>query len=142
MGLFADLFSSKAPQKPSGKKEIVIMMGTARFEVEIIGEERCQAALEAICGRRVPQGVNRVETAWLISEDKNAHQKNAVSVEIRGKRVGYLPPDAAIRFRQQLIARGKPKADGQCQALIKGGWVSSDGRKGSYEVWLDLPTWS
>jgi hypothetical protein len=50
-----------------------------------------------------------------------ANGKNAVRVEIRGKRVGYLSPEAAIQYRRQLIARGKPNANGQCQAVIKGG---------------------
>ena len=140
MGLFTNLFSSKVPERQSGKQEVVVLMGGLKFELEIIEEERYQAALEAICGPRVARGVNRFETARLISEDKNPRDKNAVRVEIRGKQVGYLSPDAAILYRQQLASRGMPKANGQCQAVIRGGWVSSDGRKGAYEVWLDLPT--
>jgi hypothetical protein len=86
-------------------------------------------------------GVNRFETARLVLEQKNPLDKNAVRVEIRGKPVGYLCHEHAILCRQQLIARGKPHADAQCQATIRGGWISSDGRKGDYEVWLDLPSW-
>jgi hypothetical protein len=140
MGLFTSLFSSKAPEKPLGKKEVVFLMGTAKYELEITGEEHYQAALESMCGPRVPRGANQFETAWLILEDINPHDKNAVRVEIRGKQVGYLSPEAAILYRQQLIARGMPKANGQCQAVIRGGWVSSDGRKGPYCVSLDIPT--
>ena len=139
MGLFTNLFSSKVPQKPSGKQEIVVMGGGLKFELEITGVERFQSALEAICGPRVARGVNRFETAPLLSDDKNPGDKNAVRVEIRGKQVGYLSPDAATRYRQQLISKGMQNANGQCQAVIKGGWISSDGRKGDYEVWLDLP---
>jgi hypothetical protein len=135
MGLFTNLFSSKAQEKPVVKKEVVFLMGTANFELEITGVERFQTALETICGPRLPKGVNRFETAWLILEDKNA-----VRVEIRGKQVGYLSPEAAILYRRQLIAKGKPRANGQCQAVIKGGWISSDGRKGPYCVWLDIPS--
>jgi hypothetical protein len=140
MGLFTSLFSSKAPEKPFVKKEVVILIGNSRFEVEIIGEQHYQPALEAICGPRVPRGVNRFETAWLIWEDIRPHNRNAVHVEIRGKQVGYLSPETDILYRQQLLARGMPKANGQCQAVIKGGWVSSDGRKGPYCVSLDIPT--
>lgn len=140
MGLFTNLFSSKAQQKPSVKKEIVILIGNAKFELEITEEERYQAALEAICGPRVARGVNRFETAWLILDDQNPRDKNAVCIVIRGKRVGYLSAEAAILYRRQLIARGQPRADGQCQAAIKGGWISSDGRKGPYCVWLDIPS--
>ena len=140
MSLFTNLFSSKVPQAPSGKQDVFVLTGGLKFEAEITTAERYQAALEAICGSRVARGVNRFETARLISEDKNPRDKNAVRVEIRGKQVGYLSPDAAILYRQQLIARDMPKANGQCQAVIRGGWVSSDGRTGAYEVWLDLPT--
>jgi hypothetical protein len=139
MGLFTSLFFSKVTEQQSGKRDIAILMGVGNFELEIVWELHYQAALEAICGPRVPKGVNRLETAWLILEDKNPQNKNAVRVEIRSKVVGYLGHEDAIRYRQQLKARGTPKANGQCQAVINGGWLSSDGRKGSYSVRLDIP---
>lgn len=134
MTLFAGLFSSKVSDQPSGKKELVYLMGTAKFDVEIIGEEHYQTVLEAICGPGKTQGVKCYETASLKLDDNNA-----VRVEIEGKRVGYLTPETASFFRQRLIARHMPRGVGQCAALIRGGWVSSDGRKGPYEVFLDLP---
>lgn len=138
MGLFTSLFSSQVQEQPSGKKEVALLMGIGNFDLEIIGEAHYQAALEAICGPRVHNGINRFETAWLIMDDQNPRDKNAVRVEIRRKLVGYLSPEAAILYRQQLKARGTPKAHGQCQAVIRGGWVSSDGRKGPYRVSLDI----
>lgn len=139
MGLFTRLFASQAPEQPSGKTALGYLSGAAKFEIENTGEEHNQAALEAICGPRVRTGVNRYETASLKLEDKTPHDQNTVRVEIQGKQIGYLSPKAANLYRQQLIARGMPKANGQCQAVIRGGWVSSDGRKGPYYVWLDLP---
>jgi hypothetical protein len=140
MGIFTSFFSPKVEQKPKVQKDIVMLVGNTKYELEIMRQEHFQATLEAICGPRVPRGVNRFETAWLFLEDISPNGKNAVRVEIRGKRVGYLSPEAAIQYRRQLIARGKPDADGQCQAVIKGGWISSDGRKGPYSVWLDTPS--
>ena len=139
MGLFTGLFSSNVQEQPSGKQEVAMLMGAGNFELRIVGEAHYQAALEVLCGPRLPKGVNQFETARLILEDKNPHDKNAVRVEIRRKQVGYLSREAAIRYREQLKAQGRPNANGQCQAVIRGGWVSSDGRKGSYLVWLDLP---
>jgi hypothetical protein len=139
MGVFTNLLSLNVRAKPTNKKDIVVLMGAAKFEREIIVGEPYQAALEAICGRRVPQGVNRFETARLFVEDKNRQDKNAVRVEIRGKPVGYLGPEDAVSYREHLTGKGMPKATGECQAVIRGGWVSSDGRNGDYEVWLDLP---
>jgi hypothetical protein len=140
MGLFASLFVSKAPEQPSGKKELLYLMGSAKFELEITGEEHYQATLESLCGPRKHYGVNLYETASLKLEDNSPQDKNAVRVEILGKQVGYLTLEAATLFREQLIARGIPKGVGQCAAVIRGGWVSSDGRKGPYKVWLDTPT--
>ena len=135
MSLFTGLFSSpKTLERPSGKKELVYLMGTAKFEVEILGEEHSQATLESIGGPHRPQGVNCYETASLKLQDNHT-----VRVEIRGKPIGYLRPEATTFLRQQLLARGMPKGVGQCAAVIRGGWLSSDGRKGPYEVWLDLP---
>jgi hypothetical protein len=139
MSLFTSFFSSKEPEQPSVTKDVIFLSGGGNFRLEIVGEPRFQDALETICGQRVPQGVNRFETAWLILEDRKIHDKNAVRVELRRKPVGYLSREAAILFRQQLKARGMPNANGQCQAVIKGGWLSSDGRKGFYDVWLDIP---
>jgi hypothetical protein len=86
----------------------------------------------------VPSGINRFVTAWLILEDKNRHDKNAVRVEVQRKLVGYLSRETAILYRKQLQERGTPKIIGQCQAVITGGWLSSDGRKGPYHVSLDI----
>ncbi len=137
MGLFTSLFSGNVQKKPAAKQEIVVLLGIAKFEQQIAVVD--QPTLEAICGPRVPRGVNRFETAWLYLEDKNPHDKNAIRVQIRGKQAGYLHHEDAMLYRQYLTASGKPGAIGQCQAVIRGGWLSSDGRKGPYEVWLDLP---
>jgi hypothetical protein len=140
MSLFTSLFSSKVPEQTSGRKEVLYLVGAAKFELKIAGAEHYQAVLEALCGPRVPRGVNIFEAASLKLEDNNPHNKNAVRVELRSKQVGYLSPEAANLFRQQLKAKGIPKGVGQCSAVIRGGWVSSDGRTGLYEVWLDTPT--
>ena len=141
MGLFTNLFSQKVQAKPSSKKQVVALMGVAKFDIEVLVEDCHQAALNAIGGPRKSRGVNRFETARLILEDKNPQDINAVRVEIRGKPVGYLSPQHAILVRRQLSTKDMPKADGECQAAIRGGWISSDGREGDYEVWLDLPNW-
>jgi hypothetical protein len=138
MGIFTNLFSPNVQAKPSSKKDSIVLLGAAKFEHEVrVGEEH-QATLEALCGKRVPRGVNRFESARLFVEDKNRNDINAVRVEIKGKSVGYLAPVDAVAFREHLSGKGLPKAIGECQAAIRGGWISSDGRKGDYEVWLDL----
>ena len=139
MGLFTNLFAPKVGEKPSGKKETLLLTGGLRFDLEVAEVEQYQRILEAIGGQRVAKGINRFETAQLILEDRNPRDPNTVRVLIRGKQVGCLRPEDALRYRQQLIVKGLPNADGQCQAAVRGGWISSDGRTGDYEVWLDLP---
>lgn len=143
MSLFTQFFSFIAPEKASGKqdkRDIFVLIGSSRYERQIISAAHAQRVLEELFGSHVPPGVHCFATAWLIPEEKNPRAKNAVRVVIRGKAVGYLQPGDASLFRQQRAERGMPDAIGQCQAVIKGGWVSSDGRKGPVEVWLDLPS--
>jgi hypothetical protein len=143
MGYFTQFFSFIAPEKSSSKQdkqETLVLIGSFKYERPITGTARDQAALEALFGPHAPHGVHRTTTAWLIPEEKNPHDKNAVRVEIRGKVVGYLHPRDASLFRHQRTTKGLPNAIGQCQAIITGGWVSRDGRKGPFEVWLDLPS--
>jgi hypothetical protein len=140
MGLFTNFFSPKVPQKESDKTEVFALIGGLKFQLRITGEEYYQHSLEAICGPHRRAGVNRLETAWLILGDKNNRNQHAVRVEIHGRTVGYLTPQAAISYRRKLFERNTPTAVGRCQAMIKGGWISSDGRKGPFEVWLDTPS--
>jgi hypothetical protein len=139
MGLFTNFFSSIGRNKT--RKEFVVLIGLARFDKEVMGVRNHQAALEAICGPRRPMGIRRQVTAWLIQEDKNPSDKNRVRVEIQGRQVGYLSQETAAQYLAYLGSRGTPAADGQCQALIQDGWISSDGRKGPYRVSLDLPSY-
>jgi hypothetical protein len=140
MGIFTNLFSPKAPEKASSRKEILSLTGGLKFKLKVAEAEQYQSALEALSGARVPRGISRFETAQLILDNRNPRDPNSVRVEIRGKQVGSLHLEDAIRYRHQLIVKGTPHAISQCQAVIRGGWISSDGRKGDYEVWLDLPT--
>lgn len=127
MSLFTSLFSPKAPEKPSGKKELVYLMGVAKFDVAITGQEHYQAALEAICGPRRPEGVKQFQTASLKLEINHPRDKNTVRVEIQGKQVGNLPPQAASLFRQQLIARPAQRRRPVCGSHT--GWVGQFRRK-------------
>ena len=138
MSIFSKLFSSDEPEEPSGEQETFFLRGAATFSVQIVGEEHYQVAFEAICGPRVANGINRFVTAWLILEDKNRHDKTAVRVEVQRKLVGYLSHEMAVRYRRGLQRSGTPRAIGQCQAVIRGGWLSSDGRKGPFHLLLDI----
>jgi hypothetical protein len=136
MGLFTNLFPAKAPaaHAPAGQHELVYLMDTGKYEIEILGEVPYQATLEVLAGPRRPQGVKCYEKAFLKLEDHNA-----IRVEIQRQAVGYLSPEMTSFIRQQLTVRGRPQGVVECPAVIRGGWVSSDGRTAPYKVSLDLP---
>jgi hypothetical protein len=134
MGLLTSLFPPKRQERKSDIDPVFVLIGDLNYGLQIAGAEHYQKTLETFCGPRRREGVYQLETAWLILEDKDA-----VRVEIQGRQVGYLSAEAAIRHRQQLAAGNLPRAESRCQAVITGGWLSSDGRKGPYEVWLDAP---
>lgn len=108
------------------------------FRLAIVGESHYQDALEAICGGRDDDGVDRVVNASLVLEDSNPHDPQAVRVDIEGKTVGYLSRPTARRFRQQ-VAAGQPGGRAlPCKGRIKGGWDRGAGDKGHFGVWLNL----
>jgi hypothetical protein len=112
MSLSTSLLSSKARHKD--QKEAIVPIGNSKFDGEIKRKKKYQAALEAICGPRVSRRGNHLEIAWLILE-----AKNRVHGEIWGRQVGYLGAETASQYCKQLKQEACPKADGQCQAVIK-----------------------
>ncbi|MDO1560392.1 hypothetical protein Q0812_13235 [Brevundimonas sp. 2R-24] len=75
--------------------------------------------------------------ALLILEDYNAYDSNAVRVEIRGRKVGYLSREDAARLRAAIPA-DRRKAAVHCAAKINGGF-DDDGDLGHFGVRLGLP---
>lgn len=139
MGILTELISTFTAKPRSSEPEVIYLSGDGSYKMDITGEAEYQAALEALCGPRLPEGINQVETAsLLVTDNKTGPNKDAVRVEIRGSLVGYLNPEDAIHFRGYLNTKGKPNAHGQCRAVIKGGWVYPDGSQGPYYVALDI----
>ena len=135
LSLLKRILSSKPKDEES---QVVIVAGNREFALPIDGESYHQDALEEICGPLTRESVEQEERAFLILEDNNPRDRNSVRVEIQGKGVGYLTGDVALVYREQLKKEGKPKAIGQCQALIRDGWDRVN-NKSLYRVWLDMP---
>lgn len=104
--------------------------GGGRFLMEVRGESHYQDALRKAAGKQTGQGPV-LTRARLVLEDNNRHDRNAVRVEIGGRRVGYIPAEHAPGFR--AVAREMGWKDVECPAKIYGGGDRSLG------VWLDLP---
>lgn len=117
------------------------LVGDGCYAVEVAGGTNYLASFEKICGNRTADCINRKTEAFLILEDDNRLDKQAVRVSIEGYTVGYLPRAAARSFRHAVVGVGLGQVVVfECAAYIRGGWDYGNGRQGNYGVWLDLPT--
>ena len=143
MGFLKKLFGSpnpeQPPESPVDEVDEIEIPGNGNYDLEVVGESHYQTTLEEICGERKKSGENLMTEARLLLEDDNRFDKNAVSVQINGKTVGYLSKEVAIIYRGILRTAKHPKAVGICKANIRGGWLRKNGDKGNYGVWLDIP---
>jgi hypothetical protein len=108
------------------------------FSLPIVGESHYQEALEAVCGGRDEDGVDRVLDACLTLEDSNPYDPQAVRVDIGGKTVGYLSRDDARRFRQKRAEDSQTADTTPCKARVKGGWDRGADDRGNFGVWLNI----
>ncbi len=74
-------------------------------------------------------------------EDDNPIDDQAVRVEIKGLRIGYLSREHARTYRSWFgLAGAGGQRRARCSALVRGGWDRGAGDTGDYGVSLDLPT--
>ena len=64
-----------------------------------------------------------------IEKTREQDEEKAAEIEAWANKIAalwnVLPMDA-VAFREHLSRKGLPKAIGECQAVIRGGWLSSD----------------
>lgn len=110
------------------------------FFWDIVGESHYQDALSEICGGKCDGGHSKICDAYLVPEDSNPHDAQAIAVFIGKKKVGYLARDIARQWRRA----GKKDERGivfvaQVPAKIVGGWDDGQGSTGHFGVKIDLP---
>jgi len=109
----------------------------SRGFVEAVGEASYQnELLEVVKAHGGPSrdGVKIEVHVALVSEPKNKHDRNAVSIQLEGKKVAYLSRDDAIEYQSVIQHLDQLNRTGACRAFIFGG--SKD--KPNYGVFLDL----
>lgn len=108
--------------------------GDGTYSLAVVGESHYQQALIDIAGPQIKEGRTVKCQAILNREDDNPYDSNAVSVEIGGDTVGYIPRALAPAVRLELSDSPKLENRTFVDAVIRGG------RPGQhYGVWLDLP---
>lgn len=106
-------------------------------EVEVVGESRNRKAIAAIAGNS-DEHADKHCKAFLVPEDDNKHDAEAVAVVIEGRRVGYLSRDDASAFRERLVDEGMPGAITSCSAHICWGGEGESGERLHYSITLTL----
>lgn len=120
----------------SAKTSIVWRAGS--FPLEVVGESNYQRELVSICGRYTRLGHDTEHSASINLEPLNPHDSNAVVVKIKGKTVGYLPKQQAVRVGTQM--REVCLTEVNCNARVRGGWRTNQHDEGLYGVRLAVPT--
>ncbi len=107
--------------------------------LDIVGEASYQDALNALAGGRDRDGpIRREHIAVLVPEPNNRYDRNAVSVQIETRHVGYLSRENAIAYQpviQWALARGKYLA---AHAYLTGGWDRGPHDRGLIGVVLHM----
>lgn len=124
------------------KDEVIanITNGPGTFSVDVVGESHYQDALESACGGRTEDSQRFETEVFLVPEDGNPHDKQAMRVVIEGQTVGYLDRETARSFRGQMAAIGLTGVVAKCRAIIVGGWDRGPDDRGHFGVKIDLPT--
>lgn len=99
--------------------------GEAGRQDDTMSFSKYQEDLEAICGGRTEEGVNRLVSARLILEDSNPYDRDAVRVEVSGRTVGYMNRQDAKAYRRYFQKIRAGGTVGACNAQIRGGWKRS-----------------
>lgn len=122
------------PNSPHGP---FIVWRKGSFPMEVVGESHYQAALEQVCGPHNREGYRVEVNAVLVREPDNPHDPNAVSVEVGGQKVGYLPRENAIRVGGQMDDEGLARVG--CGGFISGGWRTNQYDEGLFGIRLAVP---
>ncbi len=140
MGLFSRLFGSDEGSSTITMQIANITNGPGTYTVDVVGESHYQEALESICGGRNEDSRRLEVEAFLVPENDNPHDSNAVRIYIQDQTVGYLDRETARSFRKMMAEIGLTEVAAKCNAIIVGGWDRGGGDRGHFGVKLDLPT--
>lgn len=105
-------------------------------EVRVVGESYCQDAILQITGPKTSEGFFLPVLATLERDPKNPYDADAVGVYVEGRRVGYLPREAAALLSPRLARR---RTACIVRGHINGGWKRDSGDEGFCGVVLRLP---
>ena len=110
--------------RPSNLKDYALPTGMGQA---VVGESHYQSALRSAAGGRSVQmdGTNWDQAipvlARLVPEPSNKFDRNAVAVEVGGRKVGYIPAERAADFQRVLLQLESRGLAATCPGSITGG---------------------
>lgn len=108
------------------------------WQLEVVGESDFQRELLQFAGgKKTGEAANKLVQADLTAEPTNRHDHNCVVIAIRGKRVGYLAAEDALRWKRAQREERIPEGTVRLPALITGGWKNRQS-EGHFGVRLDF----
>lgn len=116
-----------------GKKKATLI--ESRRSIQVAGTSYRQKELQRIAGKKTKDGVDLPVVAALVPEPSNKHDRNAVSVQINGTLVGYLPSGKAAEVQRDLIEfRKRTRTHVAVNGKIIGGQKRSRKDEANYGV--------
>lgn len=124
------------PPRSAPVKTAVASLLTGDDELEVVGESNYQPELWAACGGRVGDRIRHSVVAVLVPEPQNAHDANAIAIQINGSTVGYFPRNTAAEYRPGLLKLMEQNGGYiALEGVVVGGGSYEDG-PGRLGLWL------
>jgi hypothetical protein len=133
----AEATTEDGASRAQGARGPNLMLLPGGGDVHVVGESRYQRELQEIAGGKTREGVYLPVVAALVPEPENPADRNAIAVQIEGKKVGYLSRQDAAAYRALAQRLRDFEAIGICAGEIRGGWKRA-GDEGYFGVILTL----
>lgn len=114
----------------------VKLVDLGRFAFDIVGESNYQGNLWRVAQTAHPEhGARVIEPVYVVLEDENPYDGNAVRVDMMSITVGYLSREKVVWYRKMLAEGRVPTV---CHGRISGGFPLDGGGSANLGVTLDL----
>lgn len=115
----------------------LFLHGKGDFLFKVSSTSQYQTALQEIASGGTSAGGRYECIATLILDPGDSRDRNGVTVEIAGRRVGYLPGHVDTQYREWLRRWRLAGSPARCRCLIAH-WSMGESGRARYNVKLDL----
>jgi hypothetical protein len=120
-----------------GEAPTLFLHGKGDFLVKVGSTSQYQTALQEIASGGTDAGGRYHCIATLLLDDGDSRERHGVTVEISGRRIGYLSGHVDTQYREWLWRWRLAASPARCRCLIAQ-WSAGESGKARYNVTLDL----